>query len=480
MHVINSLLKQQFYHPNDIAFREQGREVSYRGFFTRAERVSEALVHNGVSHGDRVAVLLPRGIDAACSIYGALFAGACYVPLDIKNPVSRLAFIITDVKARCVIGQGDRPDWFDESVTWLRVDELKLSEDRPYEDVDVIYRSAPDDLTAVLYTSGSTGTPKGVCISCRAIDAFVNWSTATFDLGAEDRIASLAPFHFDLSLFDLFTAVHCGAVTSFIPQSLVLAPRKLAAWLEGEGITSWYTVPSILGFLAQRGGLKSESLPAMKRILFAGEVFPVSGLKRLADALPHVALYNLFGPTETNVCTYWPVDRPRLSQLESVPIGEAACAAELKIDNDGGLLVKGPCLMSRYWHNGAVIPAVKNGWYQTGDRVSKNDHGELLYHGRMDRMLKSSGYRIEPAEIEAVINRFEHVIESVIIGVSDPISGQRLVAAVVGDDLNMDGLRAYIRENIPAYMQPYRIVLVDAFPRLSNGKLDYHAVEALI
>ncbi len=479
MLIIDSLLKHQLYNPNRIAFSDNVRAMSYRSFFAHAERASDVLLHHGVRPGDRVAILLPRGIDAAFCIYGTLFAGACYVPLDIQNPASRLAFITGDVQPRCIIGNGTRPEWCSAAIEWIDINDSQFFNDEPHNDANVIYRSSPEELAAILYTSGSTGNPKGVSISCRAIDTFVNWSTSTFGLNCDDRIASLAPFHFDLSLFDLFTAIHCGASTSFVPQSLTMAPAKLAAWLEKQAITSWYTVPSILGFLTMRGGLSPGRLPAMKRILFAGEVFPLPGLSKLAQALPSVALYNLFGPTESNVCTYWQVDRARLSALDAVPIGATACNAELHIDNSGELLVRGPCVMNGYWQNGS-LQSIDQTWYHTGDCVSYNNQGEMLYHGRMDRMIKSSGYRIEPAEVESVINRFDLVESSVVLGESDPISGTRLVAAVVGNGVDIESMRAYLKQNLAAYMQPYRFVQLSTMPLLSNGKVDYQALEGMI
>ncbi|OIO70242.1 MAG: phenylalanine racemase [Zetaproteobacteria bacterium CG12_big_fil_rev_8_21_14_0_65_55_1124] len=479
MLVADHLIKQQMHTPDRIAFSENGRDTTYRSFFVNAGRISHVLLHHGVRPGDRVCLLLSRGIDAAQGIYGILFAGACYVPLDPQNPASRLAYIMGDVRPRCIIGIGACPEWCDASVEWIDLNNPQLFGDEQHGDIDGVYRSSPEDLAAILYTSGSTGNPKGVSISCRAIDAFVFWSATTFGIGKEDRIASLAPFHFDLSLFDLFTGVYCGARTCFVPQSLTLSPKKLVAWFDEVAITSWYTVPSILGFLALRGGLAPGQLPAMKRILFAGEVFPLPGLIRLAQALPHVALYNLFGPTETNVCTFWPVQRSRLETLESVPIGGSACEAELMISDSGELLVNGPCLMSGYWQEGHV-QALDHPWYHTGDRVSRNDHDELLYHGRMDRMIKSSGYRIEPAEIEAVINRFEAVRGSVLVGESDPICGQRLVAVVAGKSVDLEALRAYLKQNLVAYMQPYRFVQLQAIPLLTNGKVDYRAVAGMI
>jgi amino acid adenylation domain-containing protein len=480
MKVVDSLIRHQDAQPDRIAFHESGREISYRDLFIRAAGIGRVLTSHGLRRGDRVAILLPRGIDAACAIFGTLFVGGCYVPLDISNPVSRLSYIINDLQPRCIIGLGSEPAWCEASVgKWLDISEAEFSTETRQSSADNACHCDAEDLAAILYTSGSTGKPKGVCISDRAIDAFVGWSADTFCISARDNIASLTPFHFDLSLFDLFTVIHSGARSCFMPQTLTLAPGKLVKWLKDSEITTWYTVPSILTFLTLRGGLTPESLPALRRILFAGEVFPINSLTRMAESLPDTELFNLFGPTETNVCAYWKVDRNRLGPMRAIPIGKSACQAELSISDSGELLVEGPCVMSGYWHAGGLLPA-DGEWYCTGDRVSYNDRDELLYHGRMDRMIKSAGYRIEPAEIEAMIDSFEGVSGSVVMGLPDEISGSRIVAVVAGHPVDLDGLRRYLKTHLASYMQPYRLVQVEVLPRLSNGKVDLKSVADLI
>jgi amino acid adenylation domain-containing protein len=480
MKVVERLIRHHDGEPDRVAFHELNQIITYRDLFIRAAGIAKVLTAHGLRRGDRVALLLPRGIDAACAIFGTLLVRGCYVPLDISNPVSRLSYILNDLQPHCIIGLGSEPKWCEASVAkWLDIHDAEFSGETHQSSADIGGHHPTEDLAAILYTSGSTGKPKGVCISYRAIDAFVSWSADAFSISPSDRIASLSPFHFDLSLFDLFTVIHCGARSCFIPQTMTLAPGKLVKWLEEREITTWYTVPSILTFITLRGGLSAESLPEMKRILFAGEVFPIKTLARMAESLPDTELFNLFGPTETNVCTYWKVERNRLEDMRAIPIGKSACQAELAIADSGELLVDGPCLMSGYWQKGALLPSVEN-WYGTGDRVSYNDRGELLYHGRMDRMIKSAGYRIEPAEIEAMIDLFEGVSGCVVIGVPDAISGSRIIAFVTGHNIELDGLRRHLKTNLASYMQPYRLVQVETLPRLSNGKVDLKSVAEMI
>ena len=419
---------------------------------------------------------MPRGIDAALSIYATLFLGATYVPLDTQNPVTRLAYISNDVQPTCMIACQERPSWCDTSIAWLDLNTLQTYDITEANSLKSYTNHSSEHLAAILYTSGSTGKPKGVAISAHAIEAFVDWSSETFQLCKTDRIASLAPFHFDLSLFDLFSSVYSGCSTYFIPQRLTMSPKKMVDWFEENTITTWYTVPSILSFMALRGGLNNKRLSAFKRILFAGEVFPLTNLIKLTKALPHVQFYNLFGPTETNVCTFWKVERSILEDIDTIPIGIAACSAALSISDEGELLVQGPCVMRGYWAHGRLQKNIDL-WHHTGDKVSQNSNYDFLYHGRMDRMIKSSGYRIEPAEIEYHINQFEAVEESVVIGESDTISGQRLIAIVAGKAIDIPALRRYLKDKVASYMQPYRIIPCDFLPHLSNGKLDIQSLK---
>jgi len=200
----------------------------------------------------------------------------------------------------------------------------------------------------------------------------------------------------------------------------------------------------------------------------------------LANLLPEAELYNLYGPTETNVCCYWPVDRKRLNAEHTIPIGLAACDAQLTIDADTGeLQVNSLNNFSGYWQQGK-LQALNSATYPTGDKVSLNQYGEYDYHGRLDHMLKCSGYRVEPAEIEQCINQLEYIESSAIIGIKDSTSGQRPAAVVVlvtGASL-AEAIKP-LRQLLAPYMQPCKFIVVNSLPVLSNGKTDYQAIQNL-
>ena len=481
--VITSLQQLLKSSPDKTLFEENERCLSALQLDQISSGYATLLYQLGVRPGQNVALLLPRGIDAAVAIYSIIKLGACYVPIDSKNPTSRQSFIINDAQCKWVIGEGKIPSWLTEIETTYVDIAQSVNVDNSYVPTTTISNTTSDkDNCAILYTSGSTGMPKGVVISAAAIMSFSNWATQTVPVDSSARIANLTPFHFDLSLFDLFAGPLIGATTVFIPQSLTLAPSKLADWLIEKKISCWYTVPSILGFLVYKGNLATKTLMHLKQILFAGEVFSTKKLIELTELLPTTQFYNLFGPSETNVCLFWAVNKQRLQADKAIPIGVAACGAQLKIcSQQQQLLVKGPCLMNGYWNKGNLeLPVDDEGWFQTGDRVSINARGEYNYHGRVDRMIKSAGYRIEPAEVEQALDGVSGVAGSVVIASNDPVSGTRLIAAVAGTNLDQRQIQRHMQQKLPAYMQPASYVFLEKLPLLSNGKIDYQKIKTTI
>ncbi|WAR46427.1 amino acid adenylation domain-containing protein [Methylomonas rapida] len=471
--LLEDFLTQCQRQPDALCFQEAGRGQSYAQVLRQAQAIAASLQAHGIHPGQTVALHLDRGMDAAMAIFGVLLAGACYVPLDLKNPPSRLAFIVENAQVAAVIGQGSAPAWRKQGL-WLNI---ASSPDKKPAPVEI----RPDALAAILYTSGSTGQPRGVALSHAAIKAFADWAATRVNLSSNDRIASSTPFFFDLSTFDLYAVPGRGASLHFLPAALTMAPARLSAWLAEQAISGWYTVPSLLAFLAYKGNLAQTPLPSLRFLFFAGEAFPSPALMNLARNLAQTELFNFFGPTETNVCCYWPVKRSQLSATQNIPIGKPAAGCTLRIDPETGeLWVRGPTLASGYWSQGGLHPFLnEQGWYATGDRVSLK-HGEYHFYGRLSRMLKCSGYRVEPAEIEAIVNALPGVKECAVIGIEDEAAGQRPALAVVlepGRDIGE--IRKALLPRLPAYMQPSRYHALPALPRLANEKLDFRQLQSM-
>ena len=475
MSLLSAFSQQCEINSDKVALIEGNNQLSYQQLKLQAEQLS-SLIFARNPDCQRVIIAIERGIDATIAILSVLGIGACYIPLDIKNPVHRLRYIVNDADAQCVIGKGPCPEWLDKPEHWLDISQHTTIDPLHTWPITVNEQS----LAAILYTSGSTGNPKGVALSHKAMGNFADWAGNTFNITEKDNIGSLAPFHFDLSVFDLFTSLNRAATIHFVPGKLTLSPSRLTSWLSEHCISVWYTVPSLLSYITHKGALVETDLSHLRTILFAGEVFSTQQLIKLSDFLPKVDLYNLYGPTETNVCCYWPVDRKCLKADSTIPIGIAACDAKLKIDSETGeLLVQSTNNLSGYWQQGKLIPALSSdNYYATGDKVSINNLGEYCYHGRLDRMLKCSGYRVEPAEIEQIILQCPEVKSCAVIGIKDIISGQRLAAAVVlKTGTTLAEIIRPIKQRLPSYMQPSKFKVLSSMPQLSNGKIDYKMLQ---
>ncbi len=453
-----------------------------------------------------MALLLEKSAEAVIAVYAVLKAGATYVPLDEQAPTARLAYILRDAGVTCVVTSAARArDWerlraagagfstlvvagADEpppAPAGVRAVAWREAESCPADPLDV--PTGPDDLAYVLYTSGSTGEPKGVMLSHRNCLAFVEWAADTIELTPEDRLSSHAPLHFDLSTFDLFAASVSGAAVVLVPREASVFPVELARFISDAGITVWYSVPSILTMLTLRGSLSERGLSSLRAVIFAGEVFPTKYLSRLMDLLPRARFYNFFGPTETNVCTWYEVPRPASALPDDLPIGRPiGGVAALVVDEEGNevdtggtgeLLIRGPTVMHGYLGRPELTAGTLSGsgldrTYRTGDLVQLDGDGNLRFLGRRDSQIKSRGYRIELGDVERALNAHEAVTECAVVAVPDDLITNRLKAFVVATGVDASKLVAFCRDRLPRYMVPDEIEFRDSLPKSSTGKID--------
>jgi amino acid adenylation domain-containing protein len=353
-----------------------------------------------------------------------------------------------------------------------------------------------DDIAYILYTSGSTGKPKGVCISNRNAFAFVEWASQILGATATDRFANHAPFHFDLSVLDLYVAFHAGAATYLIRDEASYIPEHLVTFLIQEAITVWYSVPSVLILMMEQGRLLDVPSLALRAILFAGEPFPIKHLRRLYQHCapfgggPGVRFFNLYGPTETNVCTYYEVTHLPETSNKPVPIGKACSGDRVWAQKEDGtlaqpgeegeLMVVGPTVMVGYWGQ----PAYEDKPYATGDLVRCSDDGNYVYVGRRDQMVKVRGHRIELGDVEAALEDHPAIHEAAVIVTGTGLEA-RLVAFVVvtlGDGAipSLLEMKRHCAERLPRYMIVDEVHTVSALPRTRNGKIDRFALPHLI
>jgi amino acid adenylation domain-containing protein len=360
-------------------------------------------------------------------------------------------------------------------------------------------QDAVDGLAYILYTSGSTGRPKGVMHTHSSALSFIDWCSEELHPTPEDRFSSHAPFHFDLSILDLFVPIQHGASIFLVDDQVGKSPQKLAPLITENRLTVWYSTPSILRLLVEYGKLEERDASALRLVLFAGEVFPPKHLQALEAIWPHPRYYNLYGPTETNVCTFFEstagVGQPR---TEPVPIGAACSGDDLKVvdasgdpvqpGEDGELYVAGGSVTLGYWNqveqtrNAFAVDDDGRRWYKTGDVVRDDGDGVFRFLGRRDRMIKRRGYRVELGEIESALYRHPHVSEAAAIAHADEQSGVTITAFLAWSGetkASVIELKRFCTENLPSYMVPDRFQTLPELPKTSTDKIDYQELSRL-
>jgi amino acid adenylation domain-containing protein len=499
--------------PEAEAVRLLNKAITYRELETTSNQLAHALIESGVIPGDRIGIYLHKSPAAIVSIFGILKTGACYVPVDPNAPGLRLAGIARQCGFRALITSfslyeklsaaiadecpmaaiffiDKSPDAALPAPAFVFADSLPRQPIAPPA-VDVI----DQDLAYILFTSGSTGSPKGVMLSHLNALTFINWACDTFAISSSDRLSNHAPLNFDLSVFDIFAAIKAGAAISLVPEGLSAFPMQLSLFIQDQGITVWYSVPMVLIMLT-RGKLQERDLSRLRLVLFAGEVFPIKHLRNLRRMLPQPRMANLYGPTETNVCTWYEVGQIPENQTTPIPIGKA-CAnmAVVAIDEAGrrvitpgeeGLLyARGSNVMQGYYGRPSESAAcfISNAFasgrdeklYCTGDWVTIDEKGDFLLIGRKDHMIKTRGYRVELGEIEAVMVAHPAVNEAVALAIPDESIGNAICAVVTVDDgnsINAMELKRHCAEKLPPYMVPEEVEFCDMLPRTGTGKID--------
>ena len=409
---------------------------------------------------------LEKSAEAIVALYGVLKAGAAYVPLGPNAPPARLAYIARDCGIAGMLSAAEKASSWGSLrehgapiETFLAMNRRDPGVDERAvagscilgpEALDAQLAVAPvpsisgSDLAYVLYTSGSTGRPKGAMLSHRNGLAFVDWAAAEFAVSPADRLSSHAPLHFDLSIFDVFAADKAGAAVVLVPREVAMFPLELVRFVEDSQITTWYSVPSALNMIVQKVDLAVGSLPRLRTVLFAGEVFPTPHLRSLISRLPHARFCNLYGPTETNVCTWYDVRRLPDDDAETIPIGTPIDEVEtfvvtdegvLAADGDAGeLYVRGPTVMQGYWGDAertasSLVALPANGAsrrsdalaYPRGDLVRRDEDGCYRYLGRRDTQIKCRGYRIELGEVQAALSANPAVVECSVLALPDEL-----------------------------------------------------------
>lgn len=480
--------------PDKTAYADEKKEITFGELRVQARRIGGELAIRGMFKKP-VAIFLEKGVDVLVSFMGTAYSGNFYSPIDVDMPGSRVDKILEVLQPAVVITTAPLKEVFSqyayEGEFFLLEDVLARESEAAQEAALAAARRKciDTDLLYVLFTSGSTGVPKGVTINHRAVIDYIDWVTETFEITEKDSFGNQAPFYFDNSILDIYSALKTGATVYIVPKNLFAQPVLLLEYLKEKKINTIFWVPSALIVVAKLKAFKNVDLTdTLKRVLFCGEVMPNKQLNVWRKFLPNVQYANLYGPTEiTDACTYYMVDR-EFTDEEPLPIGVPMPNTDILVLNEkdepvqgdeaGELCVRGTSLSMGYYNNpektreafvqNPLNQAVPELIYRTGDIVKYNERGEILYLSRKDFQIKHMGHRIELGEIETAVSSLEEVSQNCCLYDEK----HQKIVLFIEEALE----KAYINEKIshlvPEYMLPNKVIVVEKMPINANGKID--------
>ncbi|HEU4962329.1 MAG TPA: amino acid adenylation domain-containing protein [Bacilli bacterium] len=511
MHLFHEQVAQ---HGERVAISFQGAELTYEQLHRQANRTAQLLRRIGVGRGDLVAVLMDRSLEAYLSIFGALKAGAAYLPMDANLPKDRVQFVVKNSGAKAVLtkstymtpveGTGAFVILQDELLGFQKAkkrtgkvfDRVDL-EQSPDETLPL--ETEPSDLAYVIYTSGSTGLPKGVMIEHRSAVNFVDWVKKEFAMSEQSRVMQNASLFFDASVQMMFSALTCGATLCPVPDKIRIDPPAFVEWMKDERITHWDSVPSlwyqIVNHLQFHVGTEPHRFPHLQAILLAGEALYTDKVKlwrRIVE--PTHDVYNIYGPTEATVdATFYKVRGDETKSM--LPIGKPLQNMEAYILTPEGqsclpnvvgeLYLGGVGVARGYFNNEELtaasfvdnpLPGKTGRLYRTGDYAKLLPDGNIEYTGRRDEQVKINGQRIEISEIEQMMRSCEGVQEAAVLYKKDEEGSQGVLLGYYSlksdAELTADQLRDLLADKLTSIMIPSQLVEMKAFPMTANKKID--------
>ena len=480
--------------PGRRAIAEGERRIDYGSLWKQANAFAGFLQASGVEAGDRVAVILPNGIEAVVACYGCWLAGAAIVPLNVQARARDIEPWLRHCAARCVIHEAGHRD-SELALEAIGGPILRVVTGNPGIDGTHLAwsdamampaapaRSQPGagDLAMILYTSGTTGAPKGVMLSHANLAANVDSIVRYLELGKDDSTVSVLPFYYSYGASVLHTHLSVGAF--LVIEANLVFPHLMVETMARERVSGFSGVPSTFLLLLNRVPLGDYDLSSLRYLTQAGGAMAPATTQRLREALPRARLFIMYGQTEATARLAW-LPPTRLADKPG-SVGIPIDGVELVVRHESGepagvmevgeVYARGPNVMLGYWRNPEATAAVlQGGWLRTGDMGHLDAEGFLYLAGRRGDMIKTGAHRVHPKDVEEAIAELPWIAEVAVVGVDDDTLGQVIKAFVVTDAEHRsqaNAIKAHCRERLAAYKIPKFIEFVDALPKTASGKI---------
>jgi len=484
--------------PDRVAVIYENENLSYAGLHARANKIARYLINKGIGTEMLVGVCMERGIDLPAALLGILKSGAAYVPVDPTYPSERLRYLLEDSGVAAVLTEQSLQSRLPEHQAQTICVDAEWDAIDLEPDTRPLFAAMADTLVYVIYTSGSTGKPKGAMATHRGVLNCIRWMQDTYRLTEDDRFIFKTSLNFDPSVWEIFWTLSTGAAVVIVPPGRHLDAAYLVDAINAQQVTTSYFVPAMLGpFLEE---LKAGDCASLRQVICGGETLPVETMKQFFKNL-RSELHHSYGPTETSIAaTEWScerdwqrrnvtIGRPLAnvntyvldSELQPVPIG---VQGELYVGGVGvgRAYLKRPELTAEKFIPDPHSADSGARLYRTGDAVRWDVDANLEFLGRNDSQLKIRGLRIEPGEIEAVLLQHPEVRKAFVTA-REYGAGEKRLAAYVATNAEASALERQLRDllkaNLPPYMVPASIVLLEELPLTVGGKIDRKALEAI-
>ena len=482
--------------PDKTAVDDGTVQFTWQELLDRARHFGRSFLDR-TAPGRPVAILREKSSEVLAAMFGVVYAGCFYVMIDPEQPLERLKDILSVLETDLVLTDSTYKKQLDEAGYQGEVyllDEERTEEPLTEQDIEKLMErrstAKSTDLLYGIFTSGSTGKPKCVAVSQQAVMDFIGHFTKQFEITDQDRIANQAPFDFDVSVKDIYSAVTTGATLVLVPKRLFSLPPKLLDYLCDKKVTVMVWAVSALCLISSLKGLKYKIPEDARIIMFSGEVMPVKQMRLWQQALPQTKFVNLYGPSEiTCNCTWYPVER-EFQDGEVIPAGKAfdgrtvflldeADAEITETGKTGEICVAGESLADGYYHNaeetarrfvtGTVPEEGENTrFYRTGDLGYFGEDKNLYFAGRKDFQIKHMGHRIELEEIERAFEKLDGVSRCCCLF---DTKRNKLLGFYTGDSDEKE-VHQELKRFLPLYMIPAKIRRIEKMPLNKNGKID--------